>query len=220
VSPVSPARRFWLAWGAAAAAWAAGLALLAPHDLALTRAWMDRSHPFGQAVFHFGEAPGWLAVVAALCVLAVAQARPKGRLPRSLAWHVLFQALAHPLLLTQALKLLWGRVRPLHCGPDFAAFTPFWQPAGPGAGASFPSGHVAMALVAAPLAFWLWRAGRRGAALATAAALVALGLTVGAGRVVSGSHFATDAWFSFGSAFLVAALWGRGPAQPSWVGKL
>jgi membrane-associated phospholipid phosphatase len=215
---VSPTRRFWLVWGAATAAWAAGLALLAPYDLALSRAWMERDSQFGQAVFHFGEAPGWLSVVAALCVLAVAQARPRGRLPRALAWHVLFQALAHPLLLTQALKFLWGRVRPLACGPDFAAFAPFWQPAGPMAGESFPSGHVAMALVAAPLVFWLWRQGRRRAALAVAAALVALGLTVAAGRVVSGSHFATDTWFSFGSAFLVAALWGR--AQPSWVGKL
>jgi len=212
---VSPARRFWLPWGAGAGLWAAGLALLARHDLALTRAWMDRDAPFGRAVFLLGEAPGWLAVALAVLVLALLRTRPAGRLAalRRPARHVLLQSLAHPLLLTQGLKLLWGRVRPLHCGPDLAGFTPFWLPAGPGAGESFPSGHVAMSLAAAPLAFWLWREGHRGAALGAGAALAGLGLVVGAGRVVSGSHFATDAWFSLGSAFLLAAVWGRGRAQ-------
>jgi membrane-associated phospholipid phosphatase len=210
--------RFWTAWSACLGLWLAGFALLAPHDLTLSRTFSERTHPFGVWVFRLGELPGWLAVALALGCLLTTRRPPTGRLGacRPLAWQVLAQALAHPLLVTQAFKFLWGRVRPLHLDPGAEAFTPLWLPAGPGAGESFPSGHVAMSVAIAPLAFWLWRRGQRLAGGLALAGVLLIGLTVAAGRVVSASHFPTDAWFSLGLGLLLAPLWGRlerAPAQ-------
>ena len=88
--------------------------------------------------------------------------------------------------------------------PDSRELQPV--PAGVGAGVSFPSGHVAMAMVPAVLPFALWRAGRRCFAVFAMVGVVLLGATVALGRIVAGRHYLTDTLFSMGAALLLASL--------------
>ncbi len=206
--------RFWLPWACGAALWAAGMVLLSPHDLPITQALADRQAADALFVFYGGEVPGWICICLALFVLI----RGRRKSPRLRPWvpagdAVLIQALALPLAATQLLKLLWGRVRYIHLDADLANYTGFFSPAGVGAGKSFPSGHVAMAVVMAPLPFFLWRTGRRTAAVLSGAGVLAWGLFVSWGRVRAGSHYPTDCWFSFGLGLLVGAVLGR------WAGR-
>jgi membrane-associated phospholipid phosphatase len=198
---------FWRWWAAGLLLWAVALMTAAPYDLALSQALSDRQALDARLVHITGELPGWLLIAAALAAL-VAGRRPGSawRPWRPAAAALLAQALLIPLLLTQTLKLLWGRVRFYQLAPDLSDYTPFWQPAGIGAGKSFPSGHVAMSVVMASLPFLLWASGRRRAALLVGAAVALWGLWVSWGRIRAGSHYLTDCLFSLGVGWLIGAL--------------
>ncbi len=198
--------RFYGLIALGAASLAAALWLLSPLDLLLLRALRQPGSVFGRMVSLFGEWPGWLAVLLCALGLALSRRRPGLRRSRPLFLSVILLALLHPLLVTQGLKFGWGRVRPADLRADESNYTPFFRPAGPGAGESFPSGHVAMSLAAAPLPFHLWRRKRRRAAAAAFAGLLALGVLVSLGRMVAGAHYPTDCVFPLGLAFLLAAV--------------
>ncbi len=197
---------FWIIWSLGLALWVAALVLGSPHDLDLSRGVADPRGIFGRLVGMAGEWPGWIVVLGALVALIAGRRRGPSRSLRPLGWSVVLMALIHPLAVTQSLKLLWGRVRYLHLSSDLSDFTPFYLPAGPGAGESFPSGHVAMAFVWAPLPFFLWSRGRRGAAALTALVGLTYGLGVAWGRICAGKHYLTDVTFAGGLALLLAPL--------------
>jgi membrane-associated phospholipid phosphatase len=201
------ARAFWAWWGVGLGCWAAALILTSPWDLAVSQAMVARGSAFGRLVLLFGELPGWLAVAFSVVVLILGR-RPDSRLRRfrSLGWAFLLLAAINPLLFTQAFKFLWGRVRFVDLGPALAGYTAFYLPAGVGAGESFPSGHTAMALVLAPLPFFLVRRGHAMAGAAALGVVLAVGGTVACGRIVAGAHYLTDCLFAGGLAFLISAI--------------
>jgi len=200
------ARRFWTLWTAAFIAWVAALAVAASFDLAAMQAFADPSSRFGKLVQLAGEWPGWLAVAASVTVL-IAGRRPDSRLRplRPLALAIVILAIVQPLLITQGFKHLWGRVRFRDLAPGLAGYTPCFVPAGPGAGLSFPSGHVAMAAVVTPVVFWLARLRGRTAPLVALLFVLLYVLGVAWGRILAGAHYPTDCLFSAGLSFLIAA---------------
>lgn len=195
-------RTFWTVWGAGLAVWVAALLLAAPWDLEVSAALIDRGAALGRLVALAGEWPAWAATAFCILVLILGRKPESSFRPwRPLAWAVILLAIISPLIITQAFKFLWGRVRFRDLGVDFAGFTPFYIPAGTGAGLSFPSGHVAMAFVLSPLVFFLTRL--RWLALS---GVLLYGLVVAFGRVQAGAHYLTDCLFSIGISFLVGAV--------------
>jgi membrane-associated phospholipid phosphatase len=193
-------------WLAGLALWLGALAALAPFDLAISRSAARPEHWFGRLIQDHGTHPALVLYVALVAWLAIPSLRRRSRLISRCASAVLIQALLHTLAITTALKHLWGRARFADLAPDGPAFAPLWVPELLGGGLSFPSGHVATAFVLAPAVVLLARAGRSRAALILGAMVVAFGLTVAAGRIVFGAHYATDSVFSMGLAWLVAPL--------------
>lgn len=201
-------RRLLVATALGGALWIGLLVGLAPWDLQLSQALAEPDGFFSLAIARWGEWPTWTWT--ALCLVFLVLGRRVQEL-RAPARATVLLALVHPLVLTQSLKQLWGRVRPRHLSPDLLDYTPFFEPAGVGAGESFPSGHAAAASVLLPLALWLWRRG--GAQRGLALMVVAWVLTVGVGRVVAEAHFPTDVVFSLGvGALLTPWLLRRRPA--------
>lgn len=194
-------------WFSGLGLWAAALALAAPLDLQLSLAVVDRGDGLGQLVAALGEAPSWALLALALVVLALGNRRRRQlRAWRPLALALVLLALIYPLLVTQAIKFLWGRVRFRDLSPDRSNYTPFYRPAGVGAGLSFPSGHTAMGFLPAPVPFFLGARGRRRAALLAWIVVLAYGLAVAWGRIVLGAHYLTDTLFSMGMELLLAPL--------------
>ncbi len=105
-------------------------------------------------------------------------------------------ALGPGLVINVVLKDFWGRPRPVHVrsfgGPwEYREST---QPGQPGRGKSFPCGHSSAGYVGT--IFWLILKRRHRAwAVATLAASLLYGTLLGLGRLMTGSHFASDvAW--------------------------
>jgi membrane-associated phospholipid phosphatase len=197
--------RFGTGWILAFAAWLAGMGASAIYDLAISRAWASRYDPLGAWISRWGEWPAWLVLILCLALAFAFRHSPELRVStRNLAKTTVLQAVIHPLLITQSLKLLWGRVRFAHLSMDLSDYTPFFRPAGPGAGPSFPSGHVAMASIVFVIPIYLQRHGlRRLSWLAWSLALPYV-VIVATGRILSGAHFMSDCLFSAGLALFLA----------------
>jgi membrane-associated phospholipid phosphatase len=194
--------RFGLLWAVGLVAGAAAMTLAAPHDLAVTRAFARPGGSFGYLVTRFGEWPGIVATAWALVVVVWSRRRPSLRRHLPIAAALLSLSALHPLAMTQLLKWFWGRRRPDALGLAAAGYTPFYRPAGVGAGRSFPSGHVAISSVFVALAYGAvgW-----GAAPVWLGALAYPAL-VAAGRIIERRHFLCDTLFSLLSALLLAPL--------------
>jgi len=200
-------RSFWFALAGGFASWVALLIYSSAWDLRLSLRVSDVSAAYGKLISSFGELPAWIVVAGCVFVLiAGGKQDSRFRRFRPLALAVLIVALAEPLLVTQSLKFLWGRVRPRNLDPGLSAYTPFYLPAGPGSGESFPSGHVAMAFSIAPLAFYADRFLDRARALVVWLIVLAYGLAVAWGRILAGAHFLSDCVFSAGLTLLLAAI--------------
>ena len=118
----------------------------------------------------------------------------------------MIQYFLHAGLITNIIKLLTGRKRPLHLGINGSGFEPFYNFA-PGMGDfSFPSGHVAIAMILVPCVFVFWRYGQRATALGAAAFTLTWAGSVAYGRVIYGAHFTTDVIFSIGLGIAIAPI--------------
>jgi membrane-associated PAP2 superfamily phosphatase len=150
-------------------------------------------------LYAYGELPAFMMAIGAFLVLLGSLRRTAWRpYRRACLLLVLAVALGPGVLVNGLLKPFWGRPRPRHI-EQFAgtqAYRPWWQPGGPGAGESFPSGHAAMGyvllagavLVSHGRRVWLGRLALGGA--------LAYGTLVGIARVVQGGHFASDVVWS------------------------
>jgi membrane-associated phospholipid phosphatase len=201
------ARTFWAIWGIGFALWAAALVIASSWDLDIAIAVANPDAAFGRLVATGGEWPAWAVVLG--CVIVLIAGRKQASPLRPLwipALGIIILAIIHPLAITQGFKFLWGRIRFRDLGVDFIGYTPFYIPAGPGAGLSFPSGHVAMACVVSPIVFFLARLrGFRWALIALIPVLL-YGLPVAWGRMLAGAHYLSDCLFSIGLSFLLAAI--------------
>ncbi len=188
-------------------AWIAAMALAAPRDLQLSLAVVDRQDSLGRLVWALGEAPSWVLLAACLLVLLLGNRRRRRlRALRPLAWAVVLLAVIYPLVATQLIKYFWGRVRFVDLRPDLSDYTPFYVPAGVGAGLSFPSGHTAMGFLPAPIPWFFAARGQHAAAVLSGLVVLAYGLVVAWGRIVFGAHYLTDTLFSMGVELLLAPV--------------
>ncbi len=200
-------RRARALWALGAGLWVAALALAAPFDLQLSLAVVDRADDLGRLVWALGEAPSWALLAACLVCLTLGNRRRPGlRAWRPLAWALALQAVLYPLAATQLIKYFWGRVRFVNLAPDLSDYTPFYLPAGVGAGLSFPSGHTAMGFLPAPAPWFFAARGQRRAALVGGLLVLAYGGIVAWGRIVLGAHYLTDTLFSMGAQLLLAPV--------------
>lgn len=171
-------------------------------DLSLSGQFYDANHPQGwflqetipwSWLYRYGEYPAILMAVGAAVVLVVSfRQRSWMCYRRHCLILVLAVALGPGVLVNGLLKPFWGRPRPrqvMQFGGS-QQYRPWWQPGGPGAGKSFPSGHTSMGyiLIAGALPFskrgWRW--------LVFSGGLVG-GTLLGLTRIVQGGHFVTDA---------------------------
>ena len=159
-------------------------------------------------LYDYGTFPAIAMAVGAAVGLIGSWGWPRWRLyRRRCAFLVLVVALGPGLLVNGILKPGWGRPRPRHV-EFFGGQQPYyawWQPAGPGAGKSFPSGHTSMgfALVAAvvlvPRRRRVWRR-------LWVASAFSYGCVLGWARIIQGGHFLSDTVWAGGVVGMV--MWG------------
>ncbi len=159
-------------------------------------------------LYLYGQYPAIVLAVGALVVLLASWWR--------LSWHryrrrclflVLVVALGPGLIINTVLKPGWGRPRPrqIQAFNGEKTYRGWWQPAGLGAGKSFPSGHASMGFVmlAGIILIPRQRVGFR-----VVGVMSALGYSgvMSAARIVQGAHFLSDV---LGAGVVVnLVLWG------------
>lgn len=179
---------------------------LSAFDLSCAAAVYEPDCVFGQWIARYGGFHAFLLYPLAILLLAWSKKRKRHPLLAQMAAALLTQAVLHTQLLTTLLKWLWGRPRYVQVLAGKAAFTtPFEWQCGSGF-VSFPSGHVATALVVLPIAFILWQTKHRRAAKAVFAAVLLYALVVAYGRMQSGAHFLSDVTASYGLALACTPL--------------
>jgi membrane-associated phospholipid phosphatase len=200
--------RLALRWlGAAVAATIALLLIVMRWDLEIALSLAGAPFPwFGQFIQEWGRSPATPLLVGSAYVLALRANRiDHPRLVRA-STAILVHIVLQVAFVTNVLKVLMGRTRPVHLGPEGDGFMS-WLSLHPGLGDfSFPSGHVAVAMILAPVVVLLWRERRRRAALGLALVNAIWAVTVAAGRMAHGAHFLTDVCFSIGIGIALAPL--------------
>ncbi len=184
----------------------AAMIAISPFDLDISRRLMDKGSLFGRLIQDWGTKPAMVWIVIAGTVLAHSPWRRQFRTLALAAAASILQFVIQSAILTNIIKMLSGRIRPIHLGRAGAEFHAFWQFA-PGTGDfSFPSGHTATAMILSPVVIILWRSGHRRLAAVIGTVVATWALTVAAGRVVFGAHFATDVLFSIGLGLALAPM--------------
>lgn len=212
--PGSPAHRVARLWILLyVIAWGSLMFVVSPFDLPLSMAVHTKDSWFGNVIFEYGTYPSYLIYVLSAVSLVVGFFTSVSPLMKKAASTMLISAIVQPLAITQILKFIWGRIRFFDLNNDFSLFTPFYLPNDPGAGQSFPSGHVASAFVFASLAALMWQQGKKRAGFAIGFATLAWGVTVAAFRIINGAHYLTDTLFSAGLALLLAPFLARAGAS-------
>ncbi len=161
---------------------------------------------FGEFIQNRGRKPATPLILGAGAALAFPSIREKYALLSRAGAALAAQTLIHPAILTNFIKFVWGRPRPVHLGASGEGFVNFYS-ISPGFGDfSFPSGHVAVAMILSPCALLLWRQNKRAASVLIWAATIVWAGTVAYGRVAYGAHFPTDAAFSIGLGVALAPV--------------
>jgi lipid A 4'-phosphatase len=166
--------------------------------------YLTRTAPWSW-LYDYGEYPAIVLSIGAFLVLVGSFWRTKwASYRRQCLFLVLAVALGPGLVVNGILKPAWGRPRPRQVEhfDGAATYRAWWQPGGPGAGTSFPSGHAAMGfvLVAGVMLVPCRRVGLR--RILFVAVLGYSGL-LGATRIVQGGHFLSDILASGGAVILV-----------------
>lgn len=190
------------------------LALILAVSFAISLADLDRglSHSFYQPsagwifgqdwlwaqLYRYGMIPGIAMATGGLLVLISGIfVRHLRRFWRPAAFLFLLILLGPGLLVNTLGKDMWGRPRPIDT-VDFGGTSPyhqFYQPAGPGQGKSFPSGHASIGFYTlAP--FFLLRRRHRKAAMVALTLGTGYGVLMSIGRIVQGGHYLTDVLWS------------------------
>ncbi|MCK4781264.1 MAG: phosphatase PAP2 family protein [Candidatus Lokiarchaeota archaeon] len=126
---------------------------------------------------------------------------------RTLAGIIPLLAIINPLVLSELIKLLWGRVRFRDLASGFVDYTPWFLPQGITGNKSFPSGHTAMGWMFLPLLITVKDRKNTDAVKILAYILIlGWGLFVGLSRIVVGAHYASDVLFSTGFAAITTLL--------------
>ena len=156
-------------------------------------------------LYDYGEYPAIALSVSAFLVLVGSFWKPVwASYRRPCLFLVLAVALGPGLLVNGVFKPAWGRPRPrqIEHFDGSATYRAWWQPGGPGQGASFPSGHAAMGfvLIAGVMLVPCRRSGLRRVLFI---AVLGYSSLLGATRIVQGGHFLSDVLGSGGIVFLV-----------------
>jgi len=127
-------------------------------------------------------------------VLLLGTRRPHWReRQRAAAFVLLAYAIGPGLIVNVGFKNFWGRPRPVHVRQfgGSGTYQDVAEPGTPGRGKSFPCGHSSAGY--ALTAFWLlWKRRRPLRAAVALGCALAAGTALGIGRVITGSHFASD----------------------------
>ena len=161
---------------------------------------------FGRIVQDYGTLPQGVLIVLAVVALSVPGLRLGYPLLARSSSALIAQAILHPLLFSTTLKFLWRRTRPVNVLAGKGDYTPFFVPNFDGNDVSFPSGHVAAALVLLPVIYLLIGQRRFAAAAIAIAVTVGWAGAVSVGRIVYGAHYLTDVVFSIGTALFFVPL--------------
>ncbi len=179
------------------------------YDPTLAPGWFLQDSEPWESLYRYGNYPALLLAFGALLGWGGSYLLPAWRhYRRSCLIVVCVVALAPGVLVNGILKPLWGRPRPAQVALFGGAqpYRPWWQPGGPGAGHSFPSGHAAMGyvLMVSSLVIRPTRPGRSRLLLVAA---LAYGTLLGWTRIVQGGHFLCDVLWSGGvTALTIACL--------------
>ena len=172
----------------------------------------DEPWPVGESGFvEFVERRGnFVLFVVAAVVLGLVGLRGRvttARRRRLALWLAL--VLAGPGATIHGLKYAWGRARPrdVYHWKQPEQYREWWQPAGLGAGRSFPSGHMGMALGLVVGAAWCLRRWWVRAAVILAAS--AWAVATGWARMADGAHYLTDLLGSCTIVLLLTVVLGR-----------
>jgi len=169
--------------------------------------------PLGEAALwwfmnDFGRAIPMVIAVVALVILAAGFARKRlARYRRATLFMVLLMAIGPFLIVDQVMKPVWERPRP-HQVEEFGgehAFVPVWMMGETGRRSSFPSGHAALAFYMI-FPYFLFRRRNRALAYMGLAVGVGYGCLMGAARILTGEHFASDVIWAFGVMYVVGLV--------------
>lgn len=174
-----------------------------------------------KSLYYLGIYPAWIIGVGGLLIFLLSFIWAKLKSYRDAGlFFALMLALGPGLLVNGVLKPYWGRPRP-HGTIPFGGtqeYLPVGNIGNGMDGASFPSGHASMGFYLMAPAFVLYRRRRRLAALFFALGLAG-GTIMGVARIVAGSHFASDVFWSAGTVYFtglaLSALFRFGEKQGS-----
>lgn len=156
-------------------------------------------------LYRTGIFPSFTVAIGAMMVLVTGFFSARLYLYRKAAlFLVLFMLLGPIMVGSNIFKQQWGRPRPsqLQVFGGNRQFHQVWERGEAWRGASFPSGHAALAFSMIWPYFLLRRSAPRLARLAFAAG-ACYWLLVGTARMVQGAHFASDVLWSAGIVYLV-----------------
>lgn len=195
-----------------------GLCAIPSLDLALsarfyhpasTPPWYLETSPPWNGLYRYGEYPALIMAGGALSILLGSYLQPSWRTyRRHCLFLILAVALGPGLLVNGVLKPAWGRPRPRHIEPfgGVQPFRPWWQPGGPGAGESFPSGHAAMGYILLAGAFVVPRQRCPWASRCACVCALGFGTLLGVTRLVQGGHFASDVLWAGGLMYSLTSI--------------
>ena len=174
-----------------------------------------------KSLYDLGIYPAWIIGAGGLLVFLISLYWTKLKPYRDAGlFFALMLALGPGLLVNGIVKPCWGRPRP-HGTIPFGGtqqYVPVGDMGSGTNGASFPSGHASMGFYLMAPAFVLYRR-RPGLAAMFVALGLAGGIIMGLARIVAGSHFASDVFWSAGTVYFtglaLSALFRFGEKQGS-----